>query len=351
MIQIAFIVTIILVLTLLFRWAFRELPAEKWQILGVIPAAKQTDGKWQGVNLTFYGFFIATASVFATMMVYILLGAIQIPAHVTTLIFVAIFGVSVPSAKILARIVEKKSHTASVGGASFVGIVLAPWLILLFRTFYGFWAEMPLPVIPILTAFIIAYAFGEGLGRLACISFGCCYGRPMKDLPEFFRKIAGFRPMIYHGATKKIVYADHLEGVEVFPIQAVTSVIYCGSGLIGTLLYLNGIFAPAFLLILAVTQFWRFASEFLRADFRGTLKISVYQIMALLTIPYGLLLTRILPSVSTGGIIDLTGGFHVFASPLLLIFLQLIWVVMFWSSGRSYTTGSTLRFHVNHNHI
>ena len=157
--------------------------------------------------------------------------------------------------------------------------------------------------------------------------------------------------MVYQGATKKVAYADHLEGVEVFPIQAVTSVIYCGSGLVGILLYLNGKFSPAFLLILAVTQIWRFVSEFLRADFRGTLKISVYQIMALLTIPYGLLLTRVLPTVVAGSGIDLAGGFDVFASPLLLIFLQLIWAAMFWSSGRSYTTGSTLRFHVNHHHI
>ena len=31
----------------------------------------------------------------------------------------------------------------------------------------------------VLAALAIGYILGEGLGRLACLSFGCCYGKPL----------------------------------------------------------------------------------------------------------------------------------------------------------------------------
>jgi len=345
-----FIFSIILLLVFLFRWAFRALPKEQWQILGVIPAGKRSDGFWQGINVTFYGFFIATAYLFAVMMVYLLMGSLSIPAGVTTAVIISVCSASVPAAKILARVVEKKAHTASVGAASFVGIVLAPWAVLTVKLISGIWTAPSLPVLPTLTALTVAYAFGEGIGRLACISFGCCYGRPMRELPAFFRRIAGFRPLVFTGATKKIAYAGHLEGVEIFPIQPLTAVLYCLAGVVGIHLFLIGQYRTAFLLTLLVTQIWRFLSEFLRADFRGKSKISAYQIMTLIALPYGFLLAAVFPSAADSSA-SLLKGFATFWNPLLLLFLQVIWTAMFWYSGRSHTTGATLKFHVNQDRI
>ena len=346
-----FLLSIIILLFLLFRWAFRELPAEKWQVLGVIPLARQPDGFRQGLNLTFYGFFTATAFLFATMLVYILMGSLAIPAGITTIILLLDLSASVPSANILARIIEKKAHTKTVGGASFVGIVLAPLVVLLVDGIASLWTDINIPMVSTMAVFITAYAFGEGIGRLACISFGCCYGKPMHEMPEFLRKIHWLRPLVFRGETKKIVYADHLEGVEVFPIQAITAVLYCCAGVIGIHLFLSGYDQLSFLLTLSITQIWRFISEFLRADFRGSLKISIYQIMALLTVPYGFLITTLSTSGQAAPPADLSNGFAILWDPFLLILLQSVWIIIFWFSGRSHTTGSILKLHVNHHKI
>jgi hypothetical protein len=42
-----------------------------------------------------------------------------------------------------------------------------------------------MPIVPALAAVMIAYTFGEALGRLACISFGCCYGVSISKLTRF----------------------------------------------------------------------------------------------------------------------------------------------------------------------
>jgi hypothetical protein len=138
--------------------------------------------------------------------------------------------------------------------------------------------------------------------------------------------------------------------VDVFPIQAITAVLYCCAGIVGIHLFLSGHDQLSFLLTLSITQIWRFLSEFLRADFRGSLKISIYQIMAFLTVPYGFLIS----TLSTAGQAppaDLANGFAVLWNPLLLILLQLVWIIIFWFSGRSHTTGSILKLHVNQHKI
>jgi len=350
MINSLFISAVILSLFFLFRWAFRELPKENWQILGVIPTVKGSDGFFQGINLTFYGFFTATAYLIAVILSYLLLGAVSVPSSATTAILIVILSLSVPASKILARIIEKKPHTASVGAASFVGLLIAPWAIFLIQGFLPFFRELSIMPMPVLGGVIIAYAFGEGIGRLACISFGCCYGKPVDQMPDFLKRIPWLRPFVFRGSTKKIAYAGHLEDVQIFPVQAVTAVLYCATGVLGIFLFLNGYYKTAFLLTLSVTQIWRFLSEFLRADYRGDRKISVYQIMALAVIPYGFLIAAVIPS-SVAAEADLFQGIALFKNPVLLIFLQFLWVTMFWRSGRSQVTGSILKFHVHHDKI
>ena len=80
---------------------------------------------------------------------------------------------------------------------------------------------------------------------------------------------------VFSGKTKKIAYAHGLDGQKVIPVQALTSLIFCASGLAGVYLFLEGHYQTAFLQAVVVTQFWRFVSELLRADYRGEGKISV----------------------------------------------------------------------------
>ena len=201
----------------------------------------------------------------------------------------------------------------------------------------------------VMSALMVGYALGEGIGRLACISFGCCYGRPMDRMPPVVQRYFSWATLTYSGNTKKIAYAHHLDGKKIFAIPAVTAVLYTAGALAGTLLVLEGKYAPAYFLCLLVTQGWRFLSEFLRADFRGDRRISVYQIMSLMTVPYALLILFLFPSSGTGA--DIGAGLQACWNPAVILFLQVLWIIMFLRTGRSGVTGSALSFHVHRDRI
>jgi prolipoprotein diacylglyceryltransferase len=93
-----------------------------------------------------------------------------------------------------------------------------------------------LPLMPVMAALATAYALGEGVGRLACISFGCCYGKPMDQVHPLLRRLFARHAFVFTGPTKKIAYADGLDGREIFPIQAVTATLYCAAALAGAYL-------------------------------------------------------------------------------------------------------------------
>src|SRR5262245_57721512 len=156
----------------LFHWGFRHLPAADWQIMATIPAQQRLDGSWQGVNLTYYGLFNANACVFSCAMILLLMASIDVPVTATLSVTAALLLICIPAAKIVARLVEKKPSTFTVGGASFVGILLLPWITFSFNSLLGTRLGMRVPIVQTLAAAAIAYAFGEAFGRLACISFG-----------------------------------------------------------------------------------------------------------------------------------------------------------------------------------
>src|SRR5262249_54334023 len=110
----------------LFTWAFRTLPQERWQILAVVPRNKTNAGEWQGLNLTFYGFFQAMSNTLAAAMVFTLLGAIGVTANAIFALIVIIFALCWSASKLIARAVEKKANTFTIGGAVFVGALIAP---------------------------------------------------------------------------------------------------------------------------------------------------------------------------------------------------------------------------------
>ncbi len=345
-----FILTIFGVLVTTFRWAFKTLPGEQWQIIGCIPRRKLSNGHWQGWNITWYGFFNATAILFAVLILIILLESVSMRAVVSLPMFVLILSICLPASQMLALFIEKKRNTATVGGASFVGILIAPWIILMTQLAGDKMFNFNISIMSVLSAMSIAYAFGEGVGRLACISFGCCYGKPLKDCSSLVRKIFQHHHFIFTGKTKKIAYAHGLDGQQVVPVQAVTALIYSFTGLTGCHLFLQGYTTHAFVMTLTVTQIWRFLSEFLRADYRGEGTISAYQIMALFSCFYGLIITFIFHE-TTFIKPDLALGLSSLWNPVLFLFLMVLWIITLFYTGKSKVTSAFIQIKVNEKEI
>ncbi len=340
-----FLLCLSLAIGLLFAWAFRTLPREDWQILACIPGRKGADGIWSGVNFTYYGFFNTLAFVVATTIFLLILGSIEVSPLAAGIIIAPVLAIGMWAARFIARWVERKPHTFSVGAASFACTIVAPWVIMLANVTLGEWFDFHFPMIATLAAMAIAYAFGEGIGRLACISFGCCYGKPLSECNPMIQKIFRRRHFIFWGKTKKITYASHLEGCEVVPIQALTAIVYTAAGILSFYIFLKGYVAVALILALIVTQNWRFASEFLRADYRGNGIFSAYQIMSLAAMAYLLLIALIFP-VSPEKMPNLAAGLQSLWHPGWIILLAGLGVVCFIYSGKSEVTCSTIDIYV-----
>lgn len=340
-----FVAILALLLMLTLRWGFKHLPDEKWQILASVPRIKHDGASWAGINFTFYGFFSACAYTFASAILILLLESAGVSLTRLILLIVCVLGICVPASKVIARIVEKKSATFTVSGASFIGIAVTPFIIIAInaasKTFTGF----SMPVMTIMAALSTAYAFGEGIGRLACISFGCCYGRRLSECPSWVQRLMGGACFVFSGKTKKIAYSHGLDGQKVLPVQAATSLIFCTIGLIGLYLFLEGYDTAAFILTVCITQIWRFVSELFRADYRGEGDISVYQILSLisvgLAIVYGILFPAARPPVT-----DIAAGLAAMWNPAVIILLQSIFAAIFIYTGKSRVTASILTFHV-----
>ncbi len=337
-----FLTGMIILLGILLAWGCIHLPGERWQMLAAIPLQKREDGLWRGVNLTFYGFFIATSQFLALCLLLILLGAARVSLIGGLLAIAMILTVSIPAARIVAILVEKKRHTFTIGGASFVGMLIAPWAILLAERATDLVLPCWLPMLPVLTAMTIAYTLGEGLGRLGCISFGCCYGKPLKECSPFLQFLFARSAFIFLGATKKAVYEGQLAGEPLIPIQAITSILYCLTATVASFLFLRGHFLAALVLSITVSQLWRIFSETWRADFRGFARISAYQKMGGVAVMYILIIALLIPAPLAVPVVGL--GLGLLWQPGLLLGLQLLWLLFFVIFGRSTVTRSTLSF-------
>lgn len=331
-------------------WGFRVLPGERWQIAASVPTSRNDQGLWKGINYTWYGLLTANAYFVAVAVLLVLLGSIGVPPLGTAILVAGMLCCCVPASRLVAQIVEKKSDTFTVGGAVFVGILITPFLITLVNRTAGEILAFHIPIMSAYAAIAIAYAFGEGLGRMACISFGCCYGKPLTGSSDLIKRLFTGRGFIFFGSTKKIAYAGGLEATEVIPVQAITAVLYTGCGLIAAGLYLSSYQTSAFLLATICTQGWRSFSETLRADYRGEGNISAYQIMGIVGVVYAITAIYFLHQEPTG-LPDLSAGLKSLWSPSLILFLQGIWLVIFLYTGRSTVTGATLSFHVHRDRI
>ena len=331
-------------------WGIRTLPREGWQILAAVPVRKMEGEGWSGVNLTWYGLLSANAYAFAVVLLFILMGAVRVPLAGTAALAAAMLSFCVPASRLVARLVEKKAHTFTVAGAVFVGVLMAPWIVLLLNRTMGVeWGFYVSPAAA-LAAFAIAYAFGEGLGRLACVSFGCCYGRALNDAPPWLARLFAKHSFSFYGKTRKIAYAGGLEGERVLPVQALTAIIHVGCGLCSIVLFLHSRFIESFVVTMAVTQGWRVLSELLRADYRGAGKVSAYQVMGVIGILYGSAAIILAPATSLSRP-DLSGGIATLWHPGVLISIQALWLGIFYYTGRSTVTGATLSFHIHRERV
>jgi hypothetical protein len=330
-------------------WGFKHLPSERWQMLAVVPIRKGGEKHWQGSNLTYYGFFIATSQLISLTLLLILLGAMGISIPGTMLAILIVLACCIPAARLMAMLVEKKRHTFTIGGASFVGILLAPWAIQLSNTIFDS-SDATLPIIPVLAAMSIAYTLGEGLGRLGCISYGCCYGKPLKECNKLLQWLFARASFIFYGSTKKVVYEAQLEGEKLIPIQAITCVLYTAGALVGSYLFLIGLFTPALIFTIALTQLWRVLSETMRADFRGFGNISAYQKMGIVSVLY---IIGVINFTHAGlyGNPEILDGIEVLWNPSVILGLQFLWLVFFFTFGRSTVTTSTVSFGLIRKHI
>lgn len=334
---------------LLFRWAFRHLTHERWQFLAAIPIFKTAAG-WQGLNLTTYGFFNATAYTLACALLIVLTAAIGIPVSYTLVLLAIVLAVCMPGSRLIARLVEKKPHTFSIGGAFFLGLLLTPPIVILSQPLAASFYHTTVNPLAFLSAVSLAYCWGEGIGRLACISFGCCYGKPLQEVHPVVRTLLGRWHFTFFGDTRKIAYAHHLEGVPVVPVQGLTAVLYSVTALAGVYAFLNNAFRTALLLSLIVSQLWRFASEFLRADYRGEGRVSAYQVMSLMAVLAAVGLAC-MPAPPTPAVASpILQGLSALWHPAILLTLQVLWIASFLYTGRSQVTGATIHFHV-HRHL
>ena len=334
----------------LLAWGFRVLTKEEWQIALAKPIRITGTNEWKGVNYTYYGFFQALAFVVSVIVVCVLVMPIKTDISLKSLLLLigSIPVISIAAAKSVARVVEKKKHTSTVAGGFFVTLLVAPWLIELVNHASG--ATVGLPVMPILAAATSAYLIGEGIGRLACISFGCCYGKPVSQLSPLLQKVFAGCAFTFKGKTKKIAYESGFDGMKVAPIQAITSVLLVSAGLAGVCLFLAGSYGASFLVATITGQTWRFLSERLRADYRGGGRVSAYQIMAIIAVSYAIVVWALLPQSAIGRV-DVLVGIRLMWNPVAILALEALGVAVFLVFGRSTVTESLLTFYVRDDRI
>ena len=345
-----FILTLTIATAILLYWGCTRLYRVQWQMLAAVPIRSDGNGGWDGMNITFYGFFSANAYVAGAVLFIILNGSAGVPLRAIEVLAAIVLGACIPASSLIARSVEKKPSVFTVAGAFFTALLILPPATFIVQNIPQLAPPGSVSLVAVLAAAGIAYCFAAGIGALACISFGCCYGKPLAACSPLLQRIFANRCFVFAGATKKIAYAHNLATVPVIPVQGLTAIIYTGSALGACFLFLHGYVKTAFFTTVLISQGWRFVSEFFRADYRGVGRISAYQIMAIVSICYAALFPvffssdiPIAPSVFD--------GLRSVWRPDVIVLLQLLWVVIFFYTGCSRVTGSKLSFFVRKDRI
>ncbi|MGB8293966.1 MAG: prolipoprotein diacylglyceryl transferase family protein [Polyangia bacterium] len=334
-----FVLVLVALVSAILTWGLRVLPHENMQFLATVPLRRIEGGLWRGVNLTWYGVMQMIAMVLGIALALVLAGAAGVPVYAVALVMAVLLAVALPAAGLVARVVERRRGTFTVGGAVFVGALFLPWTTLGLDAIFG--SDHALPI---MSALAVVYPLGEGIGRLACISFGCCYGRRLDECGPRVRALFARRPAVVWGSTRKAAYAGKCEGVPLLPTQALSALVLSAAGLGGVPLFLAGDFRAAGVLSCSVAFCWRFASEFLRADYRGEGRISPYQWMALACLLY------LVPAFgflsASKRLPDIQGGLTLLQSPITLLGLAVLGAVVFLYLGVSKVTTAIIRLGV-----
>lgn len=345
MLNVLFVATIAALVFGLLYWGFRTLPAERWQMIAAVPKTKTAEGAWQGVNLTFYGFFSATGMTFGVALAVLLISSLRMPLAVALILVAATVAICLPASRIVAAIVERKRNTFTIAGAAFVAALIVPPALWFGERALRSWAQVNIFALPLLAASAIAYAMAEAIGRLACISFGCCYGVPVRRARPWLARLFRRYHLVLHGSTKKAAYASGLDEEPLIPVQAVTSILFALSGFAGLILFLAQRWRLAMIIPVVGTWGWRALAENLRADHRGHSRISAYQIMSVIGLSYLIIAALLMPA--EGPSPDVAQGLSQITSTGVVVSLQAFWILVFLYYGRSRVTGSTVSFYVN----
>jgi hypothetical protein len=116
--------------------------------------------------------------------------------------------------------------------------------------------------------------------------------------------------------------------------------------LLGTLLFLKGMYAVAFLTAIGATNLARVWLELLRADYRGHGRFSAYQVMALISVIYCLSIALLASANIPHSRPSLFTGFRAIWTPEVFLFMVALWIVVFIYTGRSSVTESRVSFYV-----
>lgn len=346
MVELLFISILSIILMVLSIFGIRYFPGERFQFLFAIPYKKLSNGSWLSLNITFYGLFNAIAYTLGSFIGVLLLISVGLTRIQVLTILITILSICIPSSKIIAKIIEKSKSGFTVGGAVFVGVIVSPFAVI-FAGYITNDHKLLRFINPIIASLSIAYLIGEGVGRLGCISFGCCYGKSVDAVKSrFLRQLFKRFNTIYNGRCKKVSYASGLCNVETVPVQAMANILYSGTALISITLFIKGLFFISAIVAIIISQLYRFFSEFLRADYRGEGKISPYQKMALMNIV--LSTAYLFWGFTPKGIsVDLQNAFvHILELKMIFIFFAIFFVTLIYT-GVSSATYSILTFRIS----
>lgn len=95
-----FLVGLGFILAHFLGWGFKHLPAERWQMLAVVPLRKAGDDHWLGSNLTYYGFFVATSQLLSMTLLLILIGAMGLSIPGTMFAILIVLTCCIPAAQL-----------------------------------------------------------------------------------------------------------------------------------------------------------------------------------------------------------------------------------------------------------
>lgn len=340
-----FLVIIGLYVTILSYIGVTYFPSERFQFLATIPYKKISDGRWLSLNITYYGLFNALGYTTGAFVVTLLLLSIGLNFIEILLIMALIFAICIPSSKIIAYFVEKSRSGFTVGGAVFVGVVIAPVAIFLTLYFLKKGVNIADYFIPILASMSVGYIFGEGIGRIGCLSFGCCYGKDLDTLKNpLLKRIFSRFYTVYTGKLKKAHYSSQLCNKKTVPVQTMGIILYNSTGLITIFLFLNKFYFMALIINVFVSQFYRFFSEFLRADYRGEGEISVYQKMSIFNIIAVMCYSYLFGNSSKALNPDLLSGLSIFSEIKAIMPFLILLTITFIYTGVSTATYSITDF-------